>query len=114
MAWQSVYICDAHWEEETGKRSVHVVLPEGVEVVTEPCYRCGEPACIPVRRDLAGDIGAYCSVDDCGEEGIVRVSEAWFCLEHLGQGFTPVRTIQEAFRVAFPVRILDDDGGDAA
>lgn len=114
MGWQTVFICDAHWEEEEGKRLPVRVLPDGAEVVKEPCYRCGEDACIPVRRNIeGGDVGGHC---ECGDEGIVRVNDEWFCLEHLGRGFRPVVQIQEAFTKVFGDRVIfsDPPNGGAA
>jgi len=115
LGWQTVFICDAHWEEQEGKRLPVRVVPDGTEVVKEPCYICSEDACIPVRRLITeGDVGGQC---ECGDEGIVRVNERWYCLEHLGRGFHPARTVQEAFDEVFGGRVIFSDppnGDDAA
>ena len=96
MGWQTVFICDAHWEEEGGHHPSRIVLPDDVVPISEPCYRCSEPATIPVRRNVEGvQGGGHC---ECGEEGIVKVHSEWFCLEHLGRG----------------ADLIDGDGNDAA
>ena len=43
--WRTVPICDDHWHEEEGSRDPVLYLGE-----SEPCYRCGSPSVIYVRR----------------------------------------------------------------
>lgn len=54
MGFQSVWVCDEHWQEEEGRRPVHHLIPEGVTLISGSCYRCGEEAVIPVRRFIDG------------------------------------------------------------
>jgi hypothetical protein len=84
VGWTTVYICDAHWEEQEGKRLPIRIIPDGIYIVTEPCYLCGQHATIPVRRDIDDE-----ACVECADEGIIRVNNVWYCLNHVAKGFDP-------------------------
>jgi hypothetical protein len=111
MGWQSVYICDTHWEEQEGKRVPLRVLPDGVYVVQEPCYICGEDATIPVRRLIEATEG-HGRCNECTEEGIIRVGDTWWCLNHLNDGLSHVRGTAEQYRRAWASGIAEAIGLD--
>lgn len=108
MGWTNVYICDAHWEEQEGKRLPLRLVPDGVYIIGEPCYICGTEACIPVRRFIDEvQIAERCA---CNDEGIVKINGTWYCLNHIGDGFTPEAKAAETMRRVWATDLADAIG----
>jgi hypothetical protein len=109
VGWQSVFICEEHWEEQEGKRFPVRVLPDGVYITSEPCYLCGRDAFIPVRRYVEPtDDGGPCKA--CGEEGVIRINSIWYCLNHVAKGFEPQELEAQRMRRAWATGIADGLG----
>lgn len=96
MGHRTVYICDAHWEEQEGKRFPIRIVPDGIYITTEPCYLCGQDAAIPVRRDIDDE-----ACVECADEGLIRVNNTWYCLNHIAKGFEPAEHTARYMRRAW-------------